>query len=170
MAKDNLDAFKSTKEGKYIRQFGTLLIISAVLTLVFMFFIFILSLSSPNEVPPFLFIQVIVSLIVSIYFINTGSNIRKYKYDPYELKGKIPGIIIATLAGGITGIGVFLNGFIWIELIMLARNWNKKYMQAYGSSGHKTIKAQEKHIVIEKPQTKATKPTREKDEYEDEYL
>lgn len=169
MVKNNLKAFETTKEGKYIRQFGTLLIVSAALTLVFMFFIFISSLSSPNEVPPFLFIQVIVSLIVSIYFINVGSDIRKYKYDPYELKSKIPGIIIATLAGGITGIGVFLNGFIWIELIMLARNWNKKYIQAYGDSKHESTKTQEERVV-DKSQVKAAKPTEKKDEYEDDLL
>ena len=168
MAKNQkVEIFKTTKEGKYIKQFGTLLIVSAVLTLGFMFLIFLSTMSDSDSASPFLFVQIVVSLVTSVYLLNVGPKIRRYEYNPQELKNKTVNVILTAIVGAITGIGVFLGGFIWIEASMLLRNWNKKYAQSYNTdltvsnTRHKETASLE---VVDMRQQK------KKEEYEDDTI
>ena len=160
------EIFKATKEGKYIKQFGTLLIISAVLMLGFMVLVFLATISNPDLASPFLFFQIIVSSASSAYLLSVGPKIRRYEYSPQELKNKTVNIILVTIASIITGLGAFLGGFIEIESIMLLKNWNKKYAQAYGSNSNASNIDQEKTTS---KKVVATQPYKKEEEREDEY-
>lgn len=156
-----LDKFKETTDGKYIHAFGTLLVVSAVLTLLSALFCLTAVVNSSETVYVG---HAIVFTFVGIAFLVIGPKIRRYDYSPSRLRS----IGIALL---FIGLFAFLRLFIIIESIMLLTKWNKKYAQAYEASDVKKADSSPKvSRVKDKADNKNDISPNKPDEYEDDVI
>ena len=155
-----LEKFKETKEGKYIRAFGTLLIVSAVCTLLSI----ILCLISATISSELIYVgYATVMTPASIFLFVVGPKIRRYDYSP----SKLHTIAIATI---FIGLFASLRLFIVIEAIILLTNWNKKYKKAYLAEGAKNVPLTDTEEEEEEEDSVPAEFHGEGDEYEDGLL
>ena len=158
---NKLESFKKTTEGKYIHAFGTLLVVSAVLTLLSAFLCLIATVNSSEPtymLYAFIFIPVGIALLV------IGPKIRRYDYSPSQLRSIGITLLFVSLFAS-------LRLFIVIESIMLLTKWNKKYAQAYEASNVKKADSSTKvPRVKDKTDDKNENSSNKSDEYEDDMI